>query len=396
MTSLPLGRPRRVLACLVALASVLPVAVAEVAAPAGASTGYTTNCPRPEALVSKATWHRHVLHKGVVLSEGQAKDARGVVSMHVLRVDMTQPGIIFRPLMRHLAQRSRLSDLASGRPKLIAATNTSYYDFATGAPLGPVISAGRPLTAFAKARSVVGFGTDHRVRFGHIHLVGSVTVGTSTRSLSALNVRQVPYGLTLYTTTWGYPQIHLPYGAYARYVSSGKISSNLGRYTTPPKSGQLLVVGRGSAAVNWLSSLRKGQVVSTTRKAVADTSVAFSQAYQAGETLVATPGVVITGLPCRIRYPQPARTALGIANSGRKLILVVVTDHPGTTMHGLDASQMSKLMVELGAGHAYLLDGSGSSEMLARMPSTGKLSLRNYPADGAERTMPVGLGIFHS
>ena len=392
----PAGRARRVLACALAAGSLLPVAVAETAAPAAAITeGYTTNCPKPETLVSKATWHRHTLAKGVVMSEGQASDPKGVVSMHVLRVDMTNTRISVRPLMRHLAQRSPLSDLAAGHPKLVAATNTSYYDFATGAPLGPVVKAGKPVTAFAGARRVVGFGTDRRVRFGNLHLVGSVTVGSSTRSLAGLNVREIPFGLTLYTTAWGSPSIHLPYGAYARYVSSGKISTSVGRYTTPPRSGQLMLVARGSTPVKWLSSLRKGQAVSTHRSVKSDTSVAFVQAYEAGMTIVATPGVVITGLSCRIRYPQPARTAIGYANGGRTLILAVVTDHPGTTMHGLDASQMSKLMVELGAGHAYLLDGSGSSEMLARMPSTGKLSLRNYPADGAERTMPVGLGIFH-
>jgi len=384
-----------VLACALAAGSLLPVAVAQMAAPASAITdGYTTNCPRPETLVSKASWHRHTLAKGVLLSEGQASDPKGVVSMHVLTVDLTQTTITVRPLVRHLAQRSRLSDLAAGHPRLVAATNTSYYDFGTGAPLGPVVRGGQPLTAFAGARRVVGFGTDRRVRFGNLRLVGSVTVASSTRSLAALNVRQIPTGLTLYTPTWGYQLIHLPYGAYVRYVSSGKISSALGRYTTPPKSGQLMLVGRGQTAVNWLSSLRKGQAVTTHRSVRSDTSVAFVQAYQAGTTLVSTPGVVITGLSCRIRYPQPARTAIGYANGGRKLILAVVTDHPGTTMHGLDASQMSKLMVELGAGHAYLLDGSGSSEMLARMPATGRLSLRNYPADGAERTMPVGLGVF--
>jgi hypothetical protein len=64
-------------------------------------------------------------------------------------------------------------------------------------------------------------------------------------------------------------------------------------------------------------------------------------------------------------------------------------------MHGLDAAQMARLMKDLGAGEAYLFDGSGSTELLARMPSNpSALSLRNYPADGAERAMPVGFGIF--
>ena len=395
MTRLPLGRRRRVLAVSVAVASLLPVAVAEVAAPAGATTGYTTNCPRPEALVSKATWHRHTLTKGVVLSEGAAPDPRGTVSMHVLTVDMTQPGISFRPLMVHLAQRSRLSSLASGKPHLVAATNTSFYDFYTGSPLGPVVNGAKPVTASAVAQRVVGIGTDHRVRFGHLRLVGSVTVGTKTHSLAALNTLHIPTGISLFTPTWGSHAISLPSGAAVRYVSKGLISSGVGTWTTPPSSGHSMLVARGSSAKTWLSSLRKGQTVTSRRTAVSDTSVAFAQAFQAGDTIVATPGVVITGLPCRTVYPQPARTAFGIANSGRKLILVVVTDHPGTSTHGLDESQMSKLMVELGAARAYLWDGSGSSEMLARMPSTGQLSIRNYTADGAERTMPVGLGIFH-
>jgi hypothetical protein len=395
VTSLLAGRARRVLACVFVASSMLPLASAQLSAPADASTGYTTNCPKPEALVSKATWHRHTLTRGVVLSEGSAPDPRGTVSMHVLTVDMTQPGISFRPLMLHLAQRSRLSYLASGKPHLVAATNTSYYDFYAGAPLGQVVNAAKPVTAFATAQRVVGIGTDHRVRFGHLRLVGSVTVGTKTHSLAALNVLHIPTGITLFTPTWGSRSIYLPSGGAVRYVYKGLVSSGVGTWTTPPSSGHLMLVARGSTAKTWLSSLRKGQTVTTRQTAVADTPVAFAQAYQAGGTLVATPGVVITGLPCRIAYPQPARTAFGMANSGKKLILVVVTDHPGTSVHGLDASQMSKLMVELGAAHAYLWDGSGSSEMIARMPSTGQLSIRNYPADGAERTMPVGLGIFH-
>src|SRR3954447_5320771 len=146
MTTVASGRHRRVLACTAVAASLLPAIAAQVSAPAAATTGYTTDCPRPVSLVPKATWHRHTLSRGVVLSEGTAPDPRGFVSMHVLTVDLTQRGVSVRPLMRHLAQRSRLSDLAAGKPKLVAATNTSYYDFSTGAPLGPVVTNQSPLT----------------------------------------------------------------------------------------------------------------------------------------------------------------------------------------------------------------------------------------------------------
>jgi hypothetical protein len=103
--------------------------------------------------------------------------------------------------------------------------------------------------------------------------------------------------------------------------------------------------------------------------------------------------VVRTDLLCRASYPMPARNAVGFANHGRRLIIAVVTDHPGTKVHGLDNKQMSGLMVQLGASRAWAFDGSGSAELIARMPGTSKLAIRNYPADGAERPMPVGFGV---
>jgi exopolysaccharide biosynthesis protein len=119
----------------------------------------------------------------------------------------------------------------------------------------------------------------------------------------------------------------------------------------------------------------------------------FAQAYAVGSRLVHD-GTARTGMECRRRYPQPARTAIGFADGGKRLILAVVEDDPGTPMHGLDADQTARLMHDLGASEAYMFDGSGSTEMLARLPRSSALSLRNYPADGLERPMPVGFGIF--
>jgi hypothetical protein len=75
-------------------------------------------------------------------------------------------------------------------------------------------------------------------------------------------------------------------------------------------------------------------------------------------------------------------------------------------MHGLDQDQLARVMQNLGARNAFLWDGSGSSEMLARVPHAGDhancvnpddhLSCRNYPADGQERWQPLGIGIFQN
>jgi hypothetical protein len=361
---------------------------------AHASGDYTTSCPKAESLVPNATWHRHTLMNGVVLSEAQAKDPRGVVDMHVLTVDMTNTAIHFHPLMHHIAQRTALSQLAGGHPKLVAATNTGYFDFGIGAPYGPVVARRLPITATLAKRAVVGIGTDHRVYTGHVWLAASVTVNGVTKPLAGFNSITVPTGISVYTAKWGSTSVPVPSSGVSRYVSNGVISSGTHRYTSPPQSGSWMLVARGSTAVNWLQSASRGTKVRRHLGVKSDTPVTLSQAYAVGAAMVQQKGVVRTGLPCRTRYPLPARNAVGWSNGHRKLIIAVVTDKPGTSMHGLDENQMSKLMVELGAVCANLWDGSGSAEMIARMPRTGALSIRNYPADGGERLMPVGFGIF--
>jgi hypothetical protein len=107
------------------------------------------------------------------------------------------------------------------------------------------------------------------------------------------------------------------------------------------------------------------------------------------------PGVIRTGFSCNsLGTKQPARTEIGFSNGGKTLILAIVADDPAKSQHGLDENQMSELMVQLNASQAFAFDGSGSTELLARLGSSKPLTMENYPADGQERPMPVGLGIF--
>ena len=230
---------------------------------------------------------------------------------------------------------------------------------------------------------------------GQLALSGTVTAAHTTRRLAGLNVLVPTTGLTAYTSRWGSAHVELPRDAVSAYVSGGRLTARSGRFDTAPTTAGYLLVARGAAATSWLSSLRAGATVSVTTKVTSTTKQPFSLAYAVGDRLVHG-GVAATGFSCRARYPQPARTAIGFADHGQRLVLALVADDPGTPMHGLDTSQMARLMKDLGADEAYLFDGSGSTELLARMPATAtRMSLRNYPADGAERPMPVGFGIFH-
>jgi len=378
-----------VVVALGAAALALPAAPATVAAPAHQSSF----CPGAESLVPGTTFHHHRVAPGVTLAEGTAHDSRGVVGIHVLRVAVANRKLRFTPLFHSLAELSPLTRLAARHRHLVAAVNTGFYDmFGTGAPYGPLIVDGRPVVMSTTGATVVGFTEQRRVADAQVWLRGTVRAGPDHHSLAAINEVRPPSGLSVYTRAWGSEPIPAPRGAAVRVAQAGRIRSVRSASRQVPRHGELFVA-QGASARAWLSALPAGTPTRVVTQVESNQAVPLVQAYGVGSEWVGQAGVVQHGFTCRVHpTSQPARTAIGYDDGGRQLVIVVVADHPGTSSHGLDADQMSGLLVQLGVSRGYAWDGSGSSELLARMSGTG-LSLRNYPADGRERPMPLGFGI---
>jgi len=381
-------------AAVLSVMSVLPaVSVAQ------ASTTRGTSCPRAESLVPGTTWHNHKLAPGISLSEGQKKDGKGLVKMHVLRVDTTAKGVSFAPLLHRIAQRSPLSKLAAGHKHLVAAVNTGYFDFFTGAPIDPLINKRAALVLSKKHQQVVGIGTNGAWQSGSVWLAAAAFAAGKSFPVAAVNEARPPTGLSVYNPAWGGTRVPARSDSSVRPVNGNKIqASKRGGFggVSMPSNGYLLVA-RGSQAQGWLAHVPSGTAIGIAAAVKTNAHHPFVQAYGDGAELVQKAGVVRTIFTCNsANTKQPARTAIGFANHGKTVVIAAVEDHPGTSIHGLDADQMSKLMVQLGVSKAFLLDGSGSTEMLARLRHASRVSLRTYPADGQERIMPLGLGIMSS
>ncbi|HTR71167.1 MAG TPA: phosphodiester glycosidase family protein [Mycobacteriales bacterium] len=369
----------------------------------GALAATNSGCPAAESLVSGTTFHRHTLAPGVVMTSGNASDSRGTVNIHVLHVDLTSSNLSVRPLLHSLANRQPLSTLAAGHSHLVAAANTGYFDFRTGAPTVPLIVGGSPEVLSTTHKSVVGFAGSGLAESGKVWLDGSVTAGSGHRALVGLNEVNPKTGIAVYTHKWG--SVAVPArGVVARPVVGGTLgaveqSSGRGRWgggsdLTVPSGGYLLVA-TGSSATNWLTSRATGAKTSYTAKVTTSAAKPFAQAYGVGVELVARAGEARSGFSCNSAGTKtPARTSIGFAKGGKRLVMAFVADHEGTDLHGLDNDQMSALMVQLGVSQAYNFDGSGSTELLAKLKGSGALTLQNYPADGAERPMPLGMGLF--
>jgi hypothetical protein len=352
------------------------------------------SCPAPESLIPGTKFTHRTLAKGVTVSAGTAKDAKGSVNVHVLRVDLTQPRVSMVPLLHSIANRQPLSQLAAHRSHLVAATNTGYFDFAYGAPTDPLIVNGKPLVISNQPQSVVGIGKNGRMESGNVWAQSAVTVGKTTQALTGTNEVNPPDGLSAFNSRWGTTRVPTGSSSSNRLVVGGDVADkSRARAATVPHGGYVLHA-RGHSAAGWLSSLTGGSKINVTTQLKTTAASPFAQAYGVGVQLVAKHGVARTGLSCdSANTKTPARTAIGWSHGGRKLVVALVSDHPHTSSHGLDPDQMSKLMVQLGVDQAWSWDGSGSTELLAKFPHSSSLRLQTYPSDGAERPMPVGMGI---
>jgi hypothetical protein len=88
---------------------------------------------------------------------------------------------------------------------------------------------------------------------------------------------------------------------------------------------------------------------------------------------------------CTTRHP---RTAAGISEDGRTLILAVVDGRTSLSV-GMRCTELGDLMAELGAWDALNLDGGGSTTMWMSGPG-----VINAPSDGSQRTVANHLGLF--
>lgn len=86
-------------------------------------------------------------------------------------------------------------------------------------------------------------------------------------------------------------------------------------------------------------------------------------------------------------------TAIGVSADGKHLTMVTLDGRGSENQAvGMTVGQVAGYMVDQKVDSALLLDGGGSSELIARKPGDATTSVINTPSDGGER--PVGNGIF--
>lgn len=113
----------------------------------------------------------------------------------------------------------------------------------------------------------------------------------------------------------------------------------------------------------------------------------------AGSDILMRAGQVLAQSKTKFSLTRHPRTAIGLTDGGKTLVLVVADGRDPARAIGLSLDELARLMADLGCADALNLDGGGSSEMILRDPKSGQLRVLNQPSDGRERAVANALGI---
>jgi hypothetical protein len=262
----------------------------------------------------------------------------------------------------------------------VAGINAGFFDIhASGQPESGTIVDGRvwksPQHGF---NASLGVRPDGSMVIGPQEFAGSVVDGAASHPLASVNWTNDALGGAITEVT---PDL----GGPTALTSVESVSS---LPALDAGTAGLLAAGDGGT---WLgANVHVGDTVSVSSHISPDNNL---RSLVTGAVQLVKDGAVYTdptGSPPGGINPE---TAVGISRDGKHAIFLTLDGHKAESVaQGVVAAQVAGYLVQLGAYSAVLLDGGGSTEMIARKPGDTATSVLNMPSDGTER--PVSNGLF--
>lgn len=296
---------------------------------------------------------------------------------------------------------------------IVAGINASFFDMATGIPLGCEITEG--LLRCSGDTQSVGFRSDGTAVIGKPGVSIDITYPNGKTSNVHYNkMLTKSNGIVLYSrdfdaktknTISAYNVVLQP--ETATLAPNGVITATVTGIVKDAKScdipagGMVLSVATQTEFANTMAerimTLKVGDTISIATKTAEDwTDVVY--ACGGGELLVSA-GKAQTGFTLDSAKNMTARTAVGLKADGT-LVLYALDGSQANSL-GLPLEDLAKRLVELGCQTAINLDGGGSTTVGATYPGDTASTIVNTPSDGSLRrcanfiflvrdTMPAG------
>lgn len=371
------------------------VGVVPVTAAAAGPTSWLPATPSAWNLVVDKADTPPITVTGGVTERAETLDTvSGRQHTQVMDVDLTDPNV----RLGVVEAGDTLTDPAdetvgsmAARTHAVAGVNGDYFEInASGRPLGGVVTGGRLLKSpRPDYNAQLTVRADGSMVIGQETYSGTLTDGAASAPLASVNVINdvATGGITRVTPALGAATLPAP----AVLVTAHAVGAT---YVVDTVQSGVTSVPAGTTGFlggQWLTTnVHTGDALTVSERISPDNQ---PRELLSGATMLVRDGAVYhdpTGTPPSGVNPE---TAVGLTKDGRHAIIVTLDGRFGeSTAVGVSPAQVAGYLVQQGAYSALLLDGGGSTEMVAREPGTSAVSVLNTPSDGSER--PVANGLF--
>lgn len=310
----------------------------------------------------------------------------GPLIINYLEINLNDPEIEVHALLGQdkIFGREYVSEMAK-RGQAMAAVNGAYFA-PDGRPLGLVMLNGELISEPYAKRTAIGIGPQKAV-IGQVDFAGKVRLPNGDNfAITGMNRARLQDDLIVYTPFYGEATRTNVYGLDV-VVEDDRVVEIVEGSTGIPLNGYVLS-GHGKSR-DLLKELSVGDQVQLKLELTPDwREEGIEHMIGGGPRLVRDGQIYITSQEERFQRDvadsRAPRTALGVTETGRLLLVTVNGRQPGISV-GMTLEELAQLMIDLGAHQAMNLDGGGSTTMVIRD------MVLNLPSDGIERPVSNGL-----
>ncbi|HKZ15065.1 MAG TPA: phosphodiester glycosidase family protein [Solirubrobacterales bacterium] len=344
------------------------------------------------------------LGPGITLHHIKAVNKAGWYNEQVLTVDLEDSAVSTDLLTAGTVASGGPLSAAANKAGAVAATNGDFFDIGnSNAAEGGEIQGGKLVKSPDATRPTTqsfGVSKSGLAQLADLAVAANAEFGGQSyavKTVNAANGGGVPAnGMVAYTPEWGtYSRARGFTGVSAAnlaevLVVEGKVASiePAGARAGEIPAGGFALVGRETAATA-LRTLKVGDPVELHYE-LSNAAAKELQFALGNRGVIVNGGKVVSGLETAIA----PRTSVGFKDGGHTLVLATWDGPGGTGKGGVGIDREAEDMVAQGVELAVNLDGGGSTTMVGRALGDEKVTVRNNPSDGGERSDPNGIGIF--
>ncbi|MCL1843095.1 MAG: phosphodiester glycosidase family protein [Defluviitaleaceae bacterium] len=349
------------------------------------------------------------LSRGVIYERNRMMTGRGMLDVHVLFVDVSEPFVTVGPVTstRNLGRNdTTLRMLADA--EAIAGINADFFNPGTySVQFGPLARDGQLLAAYTQVNLepyASGFGhatffldnlnniffeftrTDVRLyvngRRSPVRIGGYNTIGGASRfNLAAIVDRQTMYDTSAIVS-------RIPYVSHV-VVENGWVTevSNRNSAVNVPENGFVLILPEHMH--HYRSGFSWGDSVELEISTTLNVDFSRIQAAVGGYGMILQNGQPVSDVGRFVSGRHP-RSAIGVTRDGH-LVLMAVDGRSHSV--GVTHAELGEILLRYGVTDAMHFDGGGSTTMVTSDPREG-YTVVNTPSDGRQRNVINALGIF--